>query len=399
MKDVAASTGRYDWALHLVAIGVALSLAVWGYVLWFGFEAPPDPAPAGYRGFFELNNWWPFPLFFLALAPALWLTWTPFLRAWRKMGETGVLLSAEGRASAEDLDAVQRAVAGRRRVAVALALAIAVVVHIIDLAGVSRIYLGVASLQEQAAFACREPNALTKWMYEPKAEGGAGIVCPPPKKPDAPSAEEDEPHTTDDGTSIAATVPPGDGVPAPPAQLGLALLSVAMQFVLVFLVSLAVVQIFLHTFLFGGFERLRVARERGLRLRLNPASPVSEFGLEHWNYALNSFYWAASPALIPVFLSRTATQEAHYQPGQIMLGFLVPAALLLPMVLTIIVRQARLPELWARLEPNGDIDPEDYRRQLLWPLDRNWAAKLGIVLAFALSALALGINTARFVGL
>ena len=120
---------------------------------------------------------------------------------------------------------------------------------------------------------------------------------------------------------------------------------------------------------------------------LNCRSPLNEFGLEHWNYALNNFYWAVSPAMLAVFLSRASTPPDDYLPGQAMLGIAVPACLILPMVATIIARQARLPAAWATVSLDGPVAPEDYRRQQLWPLDRNWSSKLGILLAFALAAL------------
>jgi len=61
-------------------------------------------------------------------------------------------------------------------------------------------------------------------------------------------------------------------------------------------------------------------------------------------------------------------------------------------VATIIARQARLPAAWRTVQPEGPVPPEDFRRQQLWPMHRNWSSKLGIVLAFALAALAIGFE-------
>ena len=69
-----------------------------------------------------------------------------------------------------------------------------------------------------------------------------------------------------------------------------------------FFAALLVLQVLCHTLIFLLFERLAFARESGARLALNCSSPVNEFGLEHWNHALNSFYWATCPALLGVFL-------------------------------------------------------------------------------------------------
>jgi hypothetical protein len=82
-----------------------------------------------------------------------------------------------------------------------------------------------------------------------------------------------------------------------------------------------------------------------------------------------------------------------------MLGFAVPACLIVPMVATIIARQARLPIAWTTVQPDGPVAPEDYRRQQLWPLDRNWSSKLGILLAFALAALSIGFEVSQLVRL
>jgi hypothetical protein len=82
-----------------------------------------------------------------------------------------------------------------------------------------------------------------------------------------------------------------------------------------------------------------------------------------------------------------------------MLGIAVPACLIIPMVATIIARQARLPAAWTTVQLDGPVTPEDYRRQQLWPLDRNWSSKLGILLAFALAALSVGFELSQFMRL
>jgi len=171
------------------------------------------------------------------------------------------------------------------------------------------------------------------------------------------------------------------------------------QFLIVFFAALAFTQLLLHTLLFAVFERLTVARAHGLCLMLNCRSPLNEFGLEHWNYALNNFYWAASPAMLGVFLSRASTPPEDYLPGQMILGIAVPLSLIIPMVATIITRQVRLPIAWTTVRPDGSVTPEDYRRQQLWPLDRNWSSKLGILLAFAVAALSIGFELSEFMRL
>lgn len=359
--------------MKTIIAGIAVSVALWLFALTAGFQTPPQPSPTDYRPYFSIINWWPYPFFFLALALPLWLTWKPMLVAWRRLAFTGVLKRGRNQADDADADAVERAVGSLRWIAVAVAAIIALLVNALDAQALFGIYSGQSSRLEQAAFACSERTAFVKWLFE-TGPIWQGIDC--------------------SGLSETA----GGGLPAPPRQILFVVVAFCQQIAIVFLAALGVCQLLLHTLLFGLFERLSVAHERGLNIALNAKSPLNEFGLEYWNHALNNFYWAASPAFIPVFFSRTETDAEHYLPGQELLGIAVPAALIAPMVATIIVRQLRLPVLWEALE-RGNVDAESYRRQALWPLDRNWASKLGIVLSFVLAGLALGMNMARLAGL
>lgn len=362
-----------DRAVTMILAAGLLSFAAWGVVLLLGFDKAPPNAPDSYRTYFDQGNWWPFPFFFLALAPALWLTWNPMLEAWRRLAETGVLQKADGSkpkaAAAAEVDGALRR---KRGIAVAAALLVALLVNLADWAPGAAVYTARAGLDRQIALACSYPGAPLKWIFTAPAYEGAN-PC----------------------TASPDLAPPGENRPgiAPPfTQTVFVAILMAQQFLIVFFAALAVVQLLLHTLLFAVLERLAAARRHGLRLMLNCRSPLNEFGLEHWNYTLNNFYWAASPAMLAVFLSRAASPPEAYLPGQVLLGFAVPVCLLAPMVATIIVRQARLPAAWAQVQNDGPVMPEDYRRQQLWPLDRNWSAKLGILLAFALAALAIGFE-------
>jgi hypothetical protein len=303
------------------------------------------------------------------VTPALWLTWRPLLRAWRQLAETGVLLGPDGRPDDATVQQVLRAVQGKRGSAILAAFAIALFVNLADMAPRYDVLLGTAGLDQQRRYACGSPSPSVKWIFT-ALPGDAARVC-------AFAAEDSGERP---------------GIAPPPAQILFNAILLIQQFLIVFFVALAVMQVLLHTLLFAMFERLAVAREHGLVVLLNCESPFNEFGLEHWNYALNNFYWAASPALLGVFLSRASTPPEDYLPGQEMLGIAVPACLILPMIATIIARQARLPAAWRTVQPEGPVPPEDFRRQQLWPMDRNWSSKLGIVLAFALAALAIGFE-------
>ncbi|MGF1610909.1 MAG: hypothetical protein ACFCUQ_16015 [Kiloniellales bacterium] len=355
-----------------------LSFAVWLLALALGFDEPPAYAPDAYKTYFQQVNWWPVPFIFLGLAPGIWLTWRPMLQAWSRLAETGVLRGPEGQADEAAVQRVLRFVRRWRGSAILAALVAALVINAVDWAPRYDVYLGSASLAKQLGVACRFPNASVKWLLE--ADLGGGDPCSVDAEQGLPEARI-------------------EGIAPPPGQLLFNLVLVAQQFLITLFAALAVTQILLHTFLFGAFEQLAVARAQGLRLMLNCQSPLNEFGLEHWNFALNNFYWAVSPALLGVFLSRVSTPPEDYLPGQVILGFAVPACLLAPMIATILVRQARLPDAWATLQPNDPVAAEDYRRQQLWPLDRNWSSKLGIVLAFALAALSIGFEVTQLVRL
>lgn len=364
-------------ALLLTAL---LSFAFWPLALWLGFGTPPENAPDGYLTYFQLINWWPFPFFLLVLAPGLWLTWTPLLRAWDRLAETGVLRGPDGPPQEAELRLVRNAVNRRRTWALLAALAVAVFVNGADWAPRFELYSGAAGSDRQLRAACRAPSATMKWIFEARREEAERICSLAGPRSSAPDVSE-------------------DGVTPPPRQILFVAVLALQQFLIVFFAALGILQLLLHCLLFARFERLEVARARGLRLALNCRSPVNEFGLEHWNHALNNFYWAVSPALLGVFLSRASTPEENYAPGQVLLGFAVPACLILPMVATILVRQARLPAAWKTLEPEGPVPAADYRRQQLWPLDRNWSSKLGILLAFALAALSIGFEISQLVRL
>lgn len=376
----------------LLWAAVALSVVFWPVVIWLGFADPIAGAAGTYRTYFQEANWWPFPFLFLGLAPAVWLSWSPMVKTWERLAETGVLRSAgrvpgdreqpEGRPDAATVARVVEAVRRPRGIAIALALLIALVINIVDRAPLYDLYAGNMSLAEQQDEACRHPGPFVKWILE--AHRGPGFLCDalPAQRADAASGYSDS-----------------EGIAAPAGQVAFAVVTALQQTLIVFFAALAVLHILLHTALFALFERLGVARAQGLRLMLNARSPLNEFGLEHWNHALNNFYWAASPALLGVFVSRMSSPPAEYLPGQVMLGFAVPTCLLAPMIATIIVRQARLPAAWATLEPAGPVPAEDYHRQQLWPFDRNWTSKLGIVLAFALAALSIGFEIDRLIPL
>lgn len=369
-----------DPALPAILAAVLLSFAFWVLVWQLDFHRAPDKyEPDGYRAYFALANWWPFPFMFLVLAPAVWLTWQPFQRVWADLARTGVLTGPDRRAVAGAVHAVRRKAGRWRGGALALSLVIAVVVNAIDIAPRLELYRDGASFAAKLEKACREPSALVKWLFDTPVPG-VDALC-----------------ETKTVSATAASARCETCADAPAGQIVFVSIAFGQQFLITFFAALLVLQVLLHTLIFCVFEHLALARKRGARLDLNCSSPLNEFGLEHWNYALNNFYWAVCPAMLGVFLSRAAGSPGEFAPGQRMLGIAVPVILLVPMIATVLVRQVRLPRAWSTLQPNGPVKPEDFHRQQLWPLDRNWSAKLGIALAFALAALSLGYEFSQLV--
>ena len=124
---------------------------------------------------------------------------------------------------------------------------------------------------------------------------------------------------------------------------------------------------------------------------------MGEFGLEYWNHALNNLYWYFSAALIIPILSRISQQNLDdLDSSQLVLQYAIPILVATPMISTILARQSRLPACWEDLTPD---DTKSYLSQRLWPLDKNWSSKLGVMLAFVILGVSFGINLASFFSL
>lgn len=373
---------RRDIAITAAFALVLYSLILYGLVWGFGFHRPPVIEVEGYQTYFEAVNWWPYPVFFLLMTPALWLSWNPFLHVWRKLAQTGVLRAQTGKLDPEVLDDLEAYLRSKRWVAFLLAIVVTAFINTMDIREFLKAYTG-STYRDQVEVACQHPRFFFKWIFDGWTDRHLeGLPCTDPAGDTAP---------------ISADEPPE---PIPGPQMLVAASGYFQQVAIVMLATLAFFQLLLHTTAFALFDRLRFPRERGLRLRLDPESSVNEFGLEHWNHALNNLYWAVTPALIAPFVSRASVVDlALMAPGQRLMNIFIPLAVLAPMIATIISRQSKLPAVWERLQPHGSADPQKYLNQRLWPLDRNWASKLGIILAFAASGLVLGIEISDLIRL
>ncbi len=381
-------TGQ-PWWRRDVAVAVSLGLAgysilVYGLVWLFDFHQPPPIAVDDFKPYFAKPNWYGYPLFFVLLVPALASSWLPFVAAWRRLAETGVLTKERGIVDDDILHGLELFIRSRRSHALWLALGLSLVVTVVDVQGSYQAF-AADSYPEQLELACKDKSFFTKWLFDAWADRGGDVS---PCHGTVPAAEAVR-QLLDSSPALA-------DLPQVAANVALHL----QQFAITTLAALAGFQVLFHTWWFARFDQERYAIAHGLRVCLNPASPLKEFGLEHWNHALNNFYWAMAPALVAPFISRaTVPDPSLLAPGQRMFNIFVPLAVLAPMVATIIARQMKLPAVWDRLKPGGPCDPELYLEQRLWPLDQNWSSKLGIILAFAGAGLVLGIEISDIISL
>ncbi len=361
---------RRDRAAALCLLFALGSTAIWGLAWAVGAHQPPEHTPPGYKTYFERFNWWPIPFVFLGAALGLWLTWRPMLGAWAHLQQSGVLQRRDGRASKADGRAVSEFVRSRGPWAFAVALILSVAMFAIDVVSRKDLAALGGSYADQLSYACDDAFFLVKWVFESTPGPPEGVaVCSRLW------------HANLQGNAPI-------GPPLPDAAFIAVMLG--QQFLVMLMITYAMARLFLHTLLFAVFERTRIAKGRGLFLHLNANSPVGEFGLERWNFALNNFYWATIPLLAAVFITRSASVSTAYTLGQEALALIVPVCMLGPMIATIIARQARLPQVWRQVDEGDPSLQVAYRRQALWPLDRNWTSKLGILLAFALAAVSIG---------
>ena len=170
------------------------------------------------------------------------------------------------------------------------------------------------------------------------------------------------------------------------------------QYILILLGFIALLQIWVHLYYFANFNNLLISKQLNMKLELDFKSNIHEFGLERWNQALNNIYWVLVPSLIIPIISKKSQSEADFNDiGQILLKWIVPLLFLSPMIFTIIARQSKVVNIWDKVRVETDNNIEKFHQQVLWPLDKNWASKLGIVLAFGLLSYLIGDIFSSFI--
>lgn len=352
-----------------------------------------------YKGYYEKPNWY---LFFLYWAPAIYfykITWMQFEEAWNDLFNNGCILPASIKRK-EQFTEFLTYINGHRKYIFIASFIFGTVVMYFDMKNIYEIYAS-------------SPTQLYKIVD--KKKDTEDVVSYYLKKP------IDKPNRTIDPININEVYDKigknKDGVylskvnDATWTEAWLfephlnsvvrirkikncffVIAAYLQQYIIVIAGFCSLFHIWIHLFYFVIFDDLPVARKHNLTLRLDPYSKIHEFGLERWNQSLNIIYWALCPVLVIPILSKSSQADANiYDVGQIMIKWLVPLLFLSPMLFTLIARQTKSIKLWEAIRNEDDGEKIDrYHNQLLWPLDKNWASKLGILISFILLSYLIG---------
>lgn len=163
------------------------------------------------------------------------------------------------------------------------------------------------------------------------------------------------------------------------------------QYIIIFLGFCSLLQIWFHLYYFARFNNLPISKQLDMKLELDYKSNLHEFGLERWNHALNTIYWVIALSLIvPIISKNSQTKNNVDDIGQMLIRWIVPLLFLSPMIFTIIARQKKVVDIWEKLRSETEENVDKFHKQILWPLDKNWASKLGIVASFVLLSYLIG---------
>lgn len=436
-SDTAVITVVYRWLIEsplrrLTLVLVLLAVFIDIYAAKNGLHTPLDPAfaPGAYRSFFQVPAWFPFPLYFILAALVIWQSWDAFNRAWMTLPKTGVLRMSSGREVDDDdepriMDSIiANFTWWRRWVLIPLAFIsgffsmyldsereratmLASVFNIEELrfAEPSDPYVGIqTTFSGQVARACEGPDFQSRWLWEELAkykiiaveacrlERCTSVACTEKRVLSSDSRSKQYAERVQNIIKLEKKAKRSDKyLETPRGQIVTEALMHFESMIVISLGWLIFLQCVAHALFFWNFERLRSAKAAGVCLKLNCESKLGEFGLEHWNHALNNLYWYFSGALLIPYLSRISQANLNdLDASQLVLQYAIPVLAATPMITTILARQNRLPECW---DPNiSDEYAKRYQSQHLWPLDKNWSSKLGIVLAFVLLSISFGIS-------
>ena len=160
------------------------------------------------------------------------------------------------------------------------------------------------------------------------------------------------------------------------------LVAYLLQGGLIALAWFALLQISLHGFYFAAFESRSIVRPKKLVLRLNIRDPLHEFGSSEVNRAINTTYILVALGMVLPVLSAAGQQSDTADLGQLLLRWLLPLILLVPLIVPLADRYFRLREASERVRKSGDrSDGEEFSKQQLWPFEKTQIAYLGKAMA------------------
>jgi len=362
-----------------------------------------------YKTFSEVPAWYYFPIYFPIAALVVWQSWDAFIKVWEKLPETNVI-SRRGKEKVtyEILNQLKNEFNKKRYRLIILSFILGFVCMYEDSERERRTMIHEKTFSGQLARACEDPDFLSKWLWnywianhtysdnnnpcslEKLKEPNTGERIKNPTKEQQYHWRKAEILKIINANTMNFS---NDRIPPPTAQWITVTLFHLEDGILISLGWLIFLQSLAHSYYFYRFEKLKTAEKNDLIIELNVNSDLNEFGLEHWNHTLNNLYWYLSAAFIPPIFSRMSQPDlSNLDTSQVWLQTLIPLIVAAPMITTIIVRQMRIPDSWKTLKTKTDY--QKFLEQRLWPLDRNWSSKLGVLLAFFILSLFLGINIA-----
>lgn len=370
---------------------VIYSLIILGLTVLAGIHLDAE-LQGGLRfdGYLSKFNWSLFVLWWLFLALLVHLTWVPFLAAWQDLQQKEMLRDRDGKpATTEQISRLCGQMSRYRLILLGIAVAASIAVNYVDTQYLRDVYrscnannFGIvhrwsAAVEKAALFKARCGNLDSELVENLEIDFNVAYLVHDREIENVSGVIDSISKQVNSWFNYAIYF---------------------QQFVAVVMATLAMLQLALICNLFWRFERAAWLNKEGLQMNLDPFSKLHEYGLERWNHAWNNVYWAFTLVLLVPIASKQAQTVETPDLTQIVLQYGVPVLVAAPMIATIISRQQRLPDLWPRIieEENSDLVAL-YHKQLLWPFDRNWASKLGIVVSFLLLGYLLGNNLLQLV--
>jgi hypothetical protein len=331
------------WKISFYSL-VGYSLIVLGIAKIIGLHSSEH-----FNGLWQKPNWLFFPLYWYIIFPIFRHTWDGFIQAWLRLVRNGVVRRKDGeRATYDDVKRFLEIVRKHRVLVFAAAIFGSIALNIYDIWEWAPCYLG-----NKNACSASVPDFNVAW------------------------------HILDNDTEYS--------------NLAFTVAVYLQQVVIGVLVLATIFQVIYHLWAFSFFEKLGEGKSSRLEIKLDHKSGLHEFGLETWNNVLNNLYWLFSIAFIIPLISRYSQPDpSELNNGQLIFQHLLPIAFLIPMIVTIIQRQARLPSVWVSLKGASKEDYESYHNQRIWPLDKNWASKLGLLLSMIMLSYLLGSAAVKY---